>query len=100
MRPPAADGGGGKTTFAAKLARILDGAFVVHTDDIAWNLARFDWADVLTDDVIDPWRNGRPVSFRPPGWEAGDRPGTVDVPACPVLVVEGVGAARAALAAS
>jgi energy-coupling factor transporter ATP-binding protein EcfA2 len=90
--------GGGKTTFASRLAGLL-GAAVVHTDDIAWCLDPMDWAGVLADGVLSPWRSGGAVAFRPPGWVANDRPGAVVVPPTPILVVEGVGAGRASLAA-
>jgi hypothetical protein len=90
--------GSGKSTFAERLVRLLDGA-LVHSDDIAWHLDPTDWADVLVDGVITPWRRGETVSFRPPGWLAQGRRGTVEIPPRRVLVVEGVGAGRAGLAA-
>ena len=38
---------------------------------------------------------GRPVSYRPPRWDQRQRPGAIEVPAdCPLLIIEGVGAAR------
>ena len=90
--------GSGKSTFAERVARLLDGA-VVHSDDIAWHHDPIDWADVLVDGVIAPWRRGEAVSFRPPGWVSKGRRGAVEVPPGPLLVVEGVGAGRAGLAA-
>src|SRR3954452_18010901 len=38
---------GGKTALAYRLATVIAGAVVVHTDDIAWWHARFDWAGLL-----------------------------------------------------
>ncbi len=90
--------GSGKTTFAERLVRLLDGE-LVHSDDIAWHHDPIDWADLLVDGVIAPWRRGAAVSFRPPGWVARGRPGAVAVRVCALLVVEGVGAGRAGLAA-
>jgi ABC-type dipeptide/oligopeptide/nickel transport system ATPase component len=90
--------GSGKSTFAERLARLLDGA-VVHSDDIAWHHDPIHWEDVLVDGVIAPWRRGEAVYFRPPGWIVQGRPGAVEVPPRPVLVVEGVGAGRSGLAA-
>jgi hypothetical protein len=90
--------GGGKSTFAERLAPLLDAA-VVHSDDIAWQHHPLDWADVLVEGVIAPWRRGEAVSFRPPGWVARGRPGAVEVAPRPLLIVEGVGAGRASLAA-
>lgn len=69
------------------------------SDDLAWHHDPFDWADILVDEVIGPWRRGDAVSFRPPGWVAKRRPGAVEVPPRPVRIVEGVGAGRACLAA-
>jgi RimJ/RimL family protein N-acetyltransferase len=86
---------GGKTTLAARLAGAVPGSAVVHTDDIAWFGSRFDWADLLIDGVLTPVRAGQPVAFRPPAWQERRRPGAIEVPAgCPLLIVEGVGAAR------
>jgi hypothetical protein len=43
--------------------------------------------------------HGGTVTFRPPQWAAYGREGSIDLPAgCPLLVVEGVGAGRAAAA--
>lgn len=52
----------------------------------------------LTEGVLDPWRRGESVSYRPPGWVARHRPGAVEVPYAPVLLVEGVAAGRQELA--
>lgn len=90
--------GSSKTTTAARLAELLD-AVVVHTDDVAWHLHPTDWEDELVAGVLDPWRRGESVDYRPPGWIAKGRPGSVVVPPTRILVVEGVGAARASLAA-
>jgi hypothetical protein len=50
--------------------------------------------------VLEPARRGDEVRFRPPAWDARDRPGAIEVPArAPLVVVEGVGASRRALAA-
>jgi len=90
--------GGGKSTIAERIAELLDGG-VVHTDDVAWNHAMFDWADSLVAGVLGPWAGGEDVRYRPPGWEVHDREGSVEAAAGRALVVEGVGAARESLAA-
>lgn len=90
--------GAGKSTFAGRLVRLLDGA-LVHTDDISWHHDAIDWAHLLVDEVITPWRRGEAVSYQPPGWVSQGRPGAVEVLPRPLLVVEGVGAGRAELAA-
>lgn len=43
--------GGCETTFAARLAAAVPAAAVVHTDDVAWHHARFDWAALLVEGV-------------------------------------------------
>lgn len=86
---------GGKTTLAGRIQDAVAGSAVVHTDDIAWFSSVFGWAGLLIDGVLIPARNGRPVSYRPPRWDERNRPGAIEVPAgCPLLIVEGVGAAR------
>ena len=86
---------GGKTTLAERLAALVPGAVVVHTDDIAWHHSFFDWSDLLIEGVLRPARNGEAVRYRPPGWAARGREGAIEVPVgCPLLVVEGVGAGR------
>jgi hypothetical protein len=86
---------GGKTTLAGRLQGAVAGSATVHTDDIAWWYSRFGWAELLINAVLIPARSGRPVSYRPPPWDERNRPGAIKVPAgCPLLIVEGVGAAR------
>ena len=87
--------GSGKSTLVARLAATVPGTAVVHTDDVAWHHDFFDWADLLLDGVLVPWRAGRDVAYRPPAWDARGRGGAITVPAAaPLLVVEGVGAGR------
>ena len=89
----------GKTTLAAAIVESVPGAAVVHTDDIAWYHAVLDWDGLLRDHVLAPLRRGEGVDYRPPGWIARDRPGSVVVPSgAPVVVIEGVGSGRASLA--
>ena len=89
----------GKTSLSRRLAEAVEGAAVVHTDDVAWWHAAFDWAGLLAEGVLEPVRAGRAVAYRPPGWVSRDRPGAVTVPAgITLLVVEGVGSSRRALA--
>jgi hypothetical protein len=89
----------GKTALAGRLAGVIPGAVVVHTDDIAWRQAVLDWEHLLIGGVPEPARAGQPVSYRPPKWDEHDRPEAIVVPAgTSVLIVEGVGATRQALA--
>jgi hypothetical protein len=98
-RPPivAIDGrsSSGKTTLARRLQQAVPGSCLVHTDDIAWRQAVFDWAYLLTDGVLRPLRDGHPTAFRPPAWDRHSRPGAIEVPRdASLVIVEGVGAGR------
>ena len=87
--------GSGKTTLADRLAAVLDGAPVIHLDDMyeGWaGLAPHLW-DRLASQVLSPLAAGRRARFQRYDWDAGRFDGWVDVPAHPVLVIEGVGAA-------
>lgn len=89
----------GKTTLAGRLHRTIPASCVVHTDDIAWHHSRFGWADLMIDNVLEPLHEGSPVTFRPPAWNDRGRQGSITVPIDTALVlIEGVGAARADLA--
>ncbi|MGK5680638.1 uridine kinase family protein [Actinoplanes sp. URMC 104] len=88
-------GGSGKTTLAARIARAVPGAAVVHTDDVAWWHSRFGWADLMADGVLRPLREGRDVRYQPPAWAPRGRTGFIEVPAAtPLVIVEGVAASR------
>jgi energy-coupling factor transporter ATP-binding protein EcfA2 len=92
-------GGAGKSTLVEQLRAIVPASGVVHTDDIAWNQAYFDWADLLVEGVLRPLRQGEPVEFRPPAWVDHHRTGAIRVPAgMDVVWVEGTGIIRAELA--
>ena len=93
-------GGAGKSVLAGRLRRLVRRSEVVHTDDIAWNQAFFDWADLLARNVLGPLRRGEAVEFRPPAWVEHDRPGVIRVPAgLDVVWVEGTGIIREELVA-
>ncbi|MEW9552520.1 uridine kinase [Nonomuraea sp. NPDC050783] len=92
-------GGAGKTTLAGRLREAVAGSAVVHTDDVAWNHACFDWGAVLVENVLRPLHRGEAVDFRPDAWKDHDRPGSITVPAgAPVVWVEGTGVIREELA--
>jgi hypothetical protein len=74
---------------------VVPGAVTVHTDDIAWSLSRFGWADLLATGVLEPLHTGQAANYRPPAWNEHDRQGAIEVPAATALVmIEGVGASR------
>ncbi|MEH0842804.1 hypothetical protein V6U81_10485 [Micromonospora sp. CPCC 205711] len=97
--------GAGKSVFAARLAEALgdlagDGPPpVVHTDDLldGWDDQFTFWAR-LEECVLAPLRAGRPGDYRRYSWvRKAFLPRAVPVPVAPVLLVEGVSAARAAI---
>jgi uridine kinase len=95
------DGGSssGKTTVARRISCALERSWVVHTDDVAWHHSRFGWVDLLVAGVLEPFRRGSDVAFRPPAWETRGRAGNIEVPIdARLVVVEGVGAIRRSLA--
>lgn len=88
----------GKSTLAERLSASLPACAVVHTDDVAWNHSRFDWDGPLRE-LIDQVKRGSGVNYRPPPWDAHQRPGSIEIPAgAEWLIVEGVGVGRASLA--
>src|ERR1700722_13650372 len=87
--------GSGKTTLAERIRGAASAATIVHSDDIAWSQAMFDWTDLLTGGVLDPVRRGEAVRFRPPAWRAQERGGAIEVPrGRELVIVEGAGSAR------
>src|SRR5450755_1700168 len=74
-------GGAGKTTLAERLCEVVPNSATVHTDDVAWNLAYFDWGAVLLENILKPLHRGEAVDLRPGAWTAHGRPGSITVPA-------------------
>ncbi|MFF8995399.1 uridine kinase [Streptomyces sp. NPDC014983] len=89
--------GSGKSTFAGRLAAALDGAPVLHLDDIASHERLFSWTDRLLTQVIDPLSRGETAAYLPYDWNARAFGPARPLPPAPVIVVEGVGAGRRAL---
>jgi uridine kinase len=88
-------GGVGKSTLVERLRSIVPASGTVHTDDVAWNQAYFDWGELMVDNILRPLRRGEAVEFRPPAWIAHDRPGAIRVAAgADVVWVEGTGIIR------
>ena len=87
----------GKTTFTAALSAALGGAPVVHSDDfpVPWDGDPLAWWPPLTALVLEPLRAGRTGRFRRYDWRNGTYGEEAEVPVAPVVVIEGVGAARA-----
>jgi hypothetical protein len=92
-------GGAGKTTLAERLHEVVPDSAIVHTDDVAWNHAYFDWGAVLAGNILRPLHQGAAVDFRPDAWVSHHRPGAITVPAgTDVVFVEGTGVIREELA--
>ncbi len=89
----------GKTTIAKRLAALVPGAVIVHSDDVAWWESFFGWDELMAEGILRPLHRGEDVSYRPPAWEARDREGAIEVPChVPLVLVEGVGVSRRSLA--
>ncbi|MHB9849715.1 uridine kinase family protein [Streptomyces krungchingensis] len=89
--------GSGKTTFAGQLAAALDGAPVLHLDDVATHEELFAWTGRLLRQVVEPLRRGEPARYAPYDWTARSFGPSRELPAAPVILLEGVGAGRRAL---
>jgi hypothetical protein len=88
-------GGAGKSTLVERLREIVPSSEVVHTDDVAWNQAYFDWGNLIVENILRPLHRGEAVDFRPPAWIDHGRPGAIRVPAgADVVWVEGTGIIR------
>ena len=99
VRVVAVDGpsAAGKSTFSAALSVALGGAPVVHSDDfpVPWDGDPLAWWPPLTALVLEPLRAGRTGRFRRYDWRQGTYAQEIEIPVAPVVVIEGVGAARA-----
>lgn len=100
--------GAGKTTFAGRLAEAIGMAGpgrhpvpVVHTDDLLDGWAdQFSFWPRLDEWVLTPLRAGRPGRYRRYDWIRSEFDVTwIPVPPAPVVILEGVSSARAAIAA-
>lgn len=90
-------GGSGKSTFAARLAETLGDAPVVHTDDLAFHDHATRWWQLLEDWVLEPLAVGQPARFQRYDWDLRRRTDWCEIPPAPVVLIEGVSAARAAI---
>lgn len=98
VRVVAVDGpsAAGKSTFATGLARALGGVPVVRSDDfpVPWDGDPLAWWPPFTEQVLRKVCAGQTGRFRRYDWHRGVYAEEVAVPPAPVLIVEGVGAAR------
>jgi hypothetical protein len=79
------------------LAAALDGAPVVHLDDIATHEELFTWTSRLLKQVIRPLRRGETARYLPYDWHTRTFGPPRPLPPAPVVLMEGVGAGRRAL---
>lgn len=91
-------GGAGKSTFAVRLARHLGDAPVLHTDDFASWDNPIDWWDRLETDALQPLGRGEPAWFAAYDWLTRRRESWREVRPAAVVLLEGVSAARQAVA--
>ncbi|MCM2580267.1 uridine kinase family protein [Streptomyces meridianus] len=96
VRLVAVDGhaGSGKSTLAARLSEALGCAPVVHLDDLATHDELFAWTGRLREQVLEPLAAGRPARHRVYDWVRREFTGERVIRPEPVVLVEGVGAAR------
>lgn len=83
--------GSGKSTLAARLAAALDGAPVIHLDDLASHDALFGWMPRLTAQILDPLARGAEARYEVYDWERRGYTRTAVVPPAPVVLLEGWG---------
>ncbi|WP_069173196.1 uridine kinase family protein [Streptomyces griseus] len=99
VRIIAVDGhaGSGKTTFTGRLASALGGAPVLHLDDLATHEELFAWTGRLRAQVLDPLSRGEAARYAPYDWTARRFGAARVLGLAPVVLMEGVGAGRAAV---
>jgi hypothetical protein len=80
---------------AERLRKAEPNSAIVHTDDVAWHHAYFDWGTVLVKNILRPLHRGAAVGFRPDAWITHGRPGSITIPAGTDFIwVEGTGIIR------
>ncbi|MFE0424484.1 uridine kinase, partial [Streptomyces sp. NPDC058953] len=108
VRLVAVDGhaGSGKSTFTGLFATALAARApgggdspvgVLHLDDLASHEAYFGWTGRMLDQVIEPLSRGVSAHYKPYDWNARRFTAPRALPPTPVILIEGVGAGRAAL---
>ncbi|MFI9003464.1 uridine kinase [Streptomyces sp. NPDC053541] len=99
VRLVAVDGhaGSGKSTLAGRLSEALDGAPVLHLDDLASHAELFEWTGRLLEQVVVPLSEGRTARYHPYDWNLRAFGPARTLEPAPVVLVEGVGAGRRVL---
>jgi uridine kinase len=91
-------GGAGKSVFAERLARSLGGVPIIHTDEFASWENPLGWWSRLEDDVLMPLAKGQLVRYREYDWSRRRLGRWRVIPSSEVILLEGVSAARRAVA--
>lgn len=91
-------GGAGKSIFAQRLATALGGAPIVATDDFASWENPTNWWPRLEAEVLEPLARGKTARYQAYDWDQHRLRAWREVRPAEVVVFEGVGAARRAVA--
>ena len=91
-------GGTGKSFFAQRLAGALGNAPIVHTDDFATGEAGVEWWARLDREMLQPLVNGHTGRYQRYDWDRRALMEWHDVPAAPVVIIDGVSSARREIA--
>jgi uridine kinase len=89
-------GGAGKSALAARLAKELGNAPVLHTDDFASWDNPVDWWPRLIQEALEPLSRNRPARFKRSDWENRGREEWREVQPAEFVILEGVSASREA----
>jgi uridine kinase len=93
-------GGAGKSFFAARLAKALNGAPLVPTDHFATGEPENEWFPRLRAEVLEPLLGGKSGRYRRYDWASRRLAEWHEVPRAPIAIVEGVSSARREIAAA
>jgi hypothetical protein len=91
-------GGTGKSFFAQRLAGALGNAPIVHTDDFATGEPGVEWWPRLDREVLQPLVIGQTGRYQRYDWDRRALMEWHDVPAAPVVIIDGVSSARREIA--
>lgn len=89
--------GAGKTTMATALSEKLDGAPIVHMDDLyrGWeNSLTPALTSLLKDQILTPISQGKSAGYLPWNWSSSRPDAMVQIPRSRFLILEGVGSAQ------
>jgi uridine kinase len=89
-------GGAGKSALAARLARELGSAQVLHTDDFASWDNPLNWWPRLIDEALEPLSRNQPARFKRTDWENKGREQWAEIEPAEFVILEGVSASREA----